>query len=228
MKHARLAIWSAVVALALAPACAGDDDDVQSDGSPSTGGSLGSDTGGTKGDAGEGGERNGGPKGGSGGTAGETGASGESGAAGEGGSESAAKPYANVVAVATSGSDGEYTFNVSIESADIDCTQFADWWEVLSEDGTLLYRRILEHSHTDANATTDSGAPGNTFTRSGGPVPVDAGEVVLVRAHMSRGGYEGVVMRGSASDGFANAPEIHADFAAGVEDDAPQPTGCAF
>jgi hypothetical protein len=221
---------------ALAPACDGDDDDVQADGSPSTGGAYATGAGGTKSDAGEAGEPNGGSKAGTGGAAGDSGgsASNPAGAAGEGGagngtsSSSMNAPYANVVEVTTSGSEGAYTFNVSIESADIDCTQFANWWEVLGEDGTLLYRRILEHSHTDENGTSDSGKPGNTFTRSGGPVAIDSGEVVLVRAHPSTGGYNGVVMRGSAADGFAEAPDISADFAANVEGEAPQPGDCAF
>jgi hypothetical protein len=151
---------------------------------------------------------------------------GEAGAAGSG--DVGATPYANVTAVMTSGSDGAYTFDTSVESADIDCTQFANWWEVLGEDGTLLYRRILEHSHTDENGSSDANAPGNTFTRSGGPVPITADVVVLVRAHMSTGGYNGMVMRGSVTDGFTDAPEIGGDFAAGVEGADPQPTGCQF
>src|SRR5690606_27102740 len=97
-------------------------------------------------------------------------------------------PYANVVAVAASGDAGSFTFDVSIESADIDCSQYADWWEVLSEDGELIYRRILTHSHTDENGTSDPDAPGNTFTRSGGPIDIAADEVVVVRAHIGETG----------------------------------------
>ncbi len=144
------------------------------------------------------------------------------------GAPSDSPPYANVTGVMTYGSDGDYTFNVTIESADIDCSQYADWWEVLSEDGSLVYRRILEHSHTDANGTSDPDAPGNTFTRSGGPVPVAATDSVLVRAHISVGGYNGQVMRGTAAGSFAAAPDIDADFAADVERADPQPDGCEF
>ena len=142
--------------------------------------------------------------------------------------DSGPRPRADIVAVATSGSAGAYTFNVSIESDDIDCTQFANWWEVLSPDGALIYRRILEHSHTDDNGTSDPDAPGNTFTRSGGPVDVQAGDEVIVRAHMSTGGYHGMAMRGSASAGFSAALDIGSTFAADLEDDDPQPTSCAF
>jgi hypothetical protein len=130
--------------------------------------------------------------------------------------------------VSISGSPGAYEFAVSIESADIDCSQYADWWEVLSEDGALLYRRILEHSHTDENGTSDPDAPGNTFTRDGGPVPVDATTIVIVRAHMSSGGYNGRVMRGSAEAGLSDAANLDPSFAAAVESEAPQPTGCLF
>jgi hypothetical protein len=137
-------------------------------------------------------------------------------------------PYADVTNVSASGSSGTYTFSVSVQSADIDCSQYADWWEVLAEDGSLLFRRILEHSHTDENGTTDPDAPGNTFTRSGGPVSIAEDGVVIVRAHMSTGGYNGMAMMGSVAGGFAAAPQIGSDFAAEVEALDPQPSGCLF
>lgn len=156
------------------------------------------------------------------------GAAGSDDPASGGDGSTAAPPYAHVTAVSISGSPAAYEFNVSIESADIDCSQYSDWWEVLSEDGALLYRRILEHSHTDENGTSDPDAPGNTFTRDGGPVPVDAAAIVIVRAHMSNYGYNGRVMRGSAEAGFSDATDLEPSFAAAVENEAPQPTGCLF
>jgi len=149
--------------------------------------------------------------------------------AASGGTTGGVEPYANVVAVEVSGSDGSYTFNVSIESSDVGCTQYTDWWEVLSQDGELLYRRILTHSHTNDNGTTDDPTtPDNTFTRSGGPVEVSADEVVIVRAHNNIVGYNGMAMVGSPSAGFSDAPDIGSDFAADVEDDDPQVDSCAF
>jgi hypothetical protein len=138
------------------------------------------------------------------------------------------EPYANVTAVSITGSPPAYQFVISIESSDVDCTQYADWWEVLSEDGTLVYRRILEHSHTDENGTSDADAPGNTFTRDGGPVALAPEASVLVRAHMNVGGYNGRVMQGSPSGAFNDAAALAAGFAAGVESEAPQPAGCLF
>jgi len=138
-------------------------------------------------------------------------------------------PYANVVAVVASGSEGGYTLNVSVESSDVDCSQFADWWEVVSEDGALLYRRILDHSHTDENGTSDADAPGNTFTRGGGPVDLSADDVVIVRAHMSSlDEYNGAAMRGSIAAGFETALDLDPDFAADLENADPQPEGCLF
>jgi hypothetical protein len=139
-----------------------------------------------------------------------------------------ASPYANVVAVSASGERGDYTFLVSVESADVDCTQYADWWEVVSRDGELLYRRILEHSHTDANGTSDADAPGNTFTRSGGPVPVSGDDAVVVRAHINVGGYRGLSLSGSVATGFGDAEDLGAAFAPELEQVEPLPTTCLF
>lgn len=134
-------------------------------------------------------------------------------------SEEAAVPIieADVTDVTVSGDPGAYTFNVTVRSPDTGCDQYADWWEVLSEDGDLLYRRILLHSHVDEQP----------FSRSGGAVPVDADTTVVVRAHMNSGGYSGVALRGSAASGFVVA-ELVEGFAAAIESAPPLPSGCAF
>lgn len=124
---------------------------------------------------------------------------------------------ADVIAVTVSGSANGYQFSVEVRSPDEGCEQYADWWEVLAEDGTLLYRRILAHSHVDEQP----------FVRSGGPVDVGSDTVVWVRAHMHPGGYGGQVLKGSVQDGFA-VVSVEIDFAADVESLEPLPTGCAF
>lgn len=123
---------------------------------------------------------------------------------------------ADVVRVQVRGRSGAYTFSVRVHSPDTGCDRYADWWEVVGQDGRLLYRRILLHSHVDEQP----------FTRSGGPVRVESDTRVWVRAHLSTGGY-GAAMAGTASAGFALqvAPE---GFAARLETQAPQPGGCAF
>ncbi len=127
-------------------------------------------------------------------------------------------PRADVTGVEASGSAGDYTFAVTVRSDDLGCEQFADWWEVVSTDGSqLLYRRILRHSHTSEQP----------FTRSGSPVPVEADEQVVVRAHMSSSGYGGDARQGSVMDGFGpvTLPEGFGD---DLEERAPLPDGCLY
>ncbi|HAV75896.1 MAG TPA: hypothetical protein DCX53_00935 [Anaerolineae bacterium] len=124
---------------------------------------------------------------------------------------------ASVLTVSVTGSENKYQFNVEISSPDKGCDQYADWWEVLSEDGKLLYRRVMLHSHVEEQP----------FTRSGGPVPIDENTIVILRAHMNNGGYGGTVLRGSVSSGFA-AYEVDSGFAADVEALPPLPEDCAF
>ncbi len=128
-----------------------------------------------------------------------------------------APTFADVTAVTTSGDPGAYSFSVTISSPDTGCEQYADWWEVVTEDGELRYRRILLHSHVSEQP----------FTRSGGPVAVAADEIVIVRAHMNTGGYGGAALRGSVDAGFeAYRPE--AGFAAALASRDPLPEGCDF
>jgi len=124
---------------------------------------------------------------------------------------------ADVLTVEVTGQTNDHQFNVQVLSPDTGCGQYADWWEVLSEDGQLLYRRVLLHSHVDEQP----------FTRSGGPVAVDADTVVIVRAHMNKAGYGGAALRGSTSNGFQTV-ELESGFAAGVEALPPLPDDCAF
>ena len=124
---------------------------------------------------------------------------------------------ADVLSVKVTGNPNAYRFSVKVASPDEGCEQYADWWEVLTEDGVLVYRRILAHSHVDEQP----------FVRSGGPVEIAAETVVIVRAHMHPGGYGGKAMKGTVKDGFKDI-DLAADFAAEVETEPPQPTGCAF
>jgi len=124
---------------------------------------------------------------------------------------------ADVTAVSVTGGPGAYQFSVTVRSPDTGCEQYADWWEVITEDGTLLYRRILAHSHVNEQP----------FTRSGGPVEIGADSVVVVRAHMAPAGYDGQALRGTPATGFAPA-DLSADFSAHLGNAPPQPDGCAF
>jgi hypothetical protein len=124
---------------------------------------------------------------------------------------------AEVLEVKVSGEAGMYSFSVTISSPDEGCNQYADWWEVISQDGELFYRRILLHSHVNEQP----------FTRSGGPVAIEADTIVLVRAHMHPGGYGSLAMQGSLEGGFEQV-ELSDDFAADLGETPPLPEGCNF
>jgi hypothetical protein len=129
--------------------------------------------------------------------------------------ESAAS--AEIIEVKFSGTEGDYTFNVTIKSPDTGCDQYADWWEVVTASGRLIYRRILAHSHVSEQP----------FTRPGGKVNISADEEIIVRVHMNNTGYGSNAMNGSVRKGFKPI-DLEEDFAVGLESESPLPEGCAF
>jgi hypothetical protein len=75
-----------------------------------------------------------------------------------------------------------YRFSVTVRHADEGWDHYADRWEVLAPDGTVLGVRTLHHPHVDEQP----------FTRSLSGVSVPAGiERVRVRARDSRHGWGG-------------------------------------
>ena len=124
--------------------------------------------------------------------------------------------YAMVTKVEVSGADGNYIFSVTISSPDEGCNQYADWWEVVSDEGILLYRRILRHSHVSEQP----------FARSGGPVKIKEDELVYVRAHMNNTGYGSQVMKGTIKHGFTTFHKV--DFPMKIEKSEPLPSQCSF
>lgn len=122
-----------------------------------------------------------------------------------------------ITAIQISGTENNYSFNVTIESPDTGCQQYADWWEVFDQEGNLLYRRILGHSHVEEQP----------FTRSGGPINIPQDQVVYVRAHMNPFGYGSFGFVGSVKEGFKEEM-ISLSTASGLETTAPLPKNCAF
>ena len=125
--------------------------------------------------------------------------------------------FANVTDVSVNGSDGRYTFQIEISSPDTGCNQYADWWEIVSEEGDLIYRRILLHSHVHEQP----------FTRGGGPADISANTNVWIRAHMNNSGFGGQVHFGSVNNGF-EAMDHPEDFALKLENEEPLPGDCAY
>jgi hypothetical protein len=124
---------------------------------------------------------------------------------------------AEVLDVKVSGVSNDYLFSVTVKSPDKGCEQYADWWEVLTPEGDLIYRRILLHSHVNEQP----------FTRTGGPVPVGSNREVIIRAHMNPKGYGSKAMRGTVSGGFEQVT-LSSGFAASLEKKEPLPEGCTF
>ena len=124
---------------------------------------------------------------------------------------------ASITNVVCLGQPGNYTFQVTISSPDTGCEQYADWWEVFTPDSTLIYRRILAHSHVNEQP----------FTRSGGPIEIGADEFVFVRAHMNNTGYGTVVFSGTVREEL-QADTLAISYAEGLALQAPLPGNCAF
>ena len=78
-----------------------------------------------------------------------------------------------------------YRFNVSVSHADTGWKHYADKWEVLGPDGSVLGTRTLLHPHVDEQP----------FTRSMSGIKIPAGLTeISVRAHDSVHEYGGAVI----------------------------------
>ncbi|MCB9957238.1 MAG: hypothetical protein H6843_01350 [Rhodospirillaceae bacterium] len=77
---------------------------------------------------------------------------------------------------------GTYRITVTVRHADTGWDHYADAWDVLAPDGTVLATRTLFHPHVDEQPFTRS--------LSGVEIPADIAQVTL-RAHDSVDGYGG-------------------------------------
>lgn len=87
-------------------------------------------------------------------------------------------------ASASQGSDGTWTITATLRHGDEGWDHYADRWEVLGPDGTVLGTRELAHPHVDEQP----------FTRSlGGIVIPESVDSVTLRAGDSVHGFGGAV-----------------------------------
>lgn len=93
---------------------------------------------------------------------------------------------ADVVGVAVSRSgDGLFRFDVSVAHGDEGWDHYADRWDIVGPDGTVLGTRVLLHPHVGEQL----------FTRSLGGIAIGADvRQVSVRAHDLVHGYGGAEM----------------------------------
>jgi hypothetical protein len=87
-----------------------------------------------------------------------------------------------VSAEAVRDGDGTFSFSVTVRSADTGWDKYADRWEVVAPDGTILGQRILAHPHETEQP----------FTRSQAGIAIPDGiDRVAVRVHDSVAGFCG-------------------------------------
>ena len=99
---------------------------------------------------------------------------------------------ADVVGVkATPGSNATWRFDVTVRHDDAGWDHYADAWDVLGPDGTVLGTRKLLHPHETEQPFTRS--------LSGVAIPGDVSEVTI-RAHDSVHGYGGAEMTVELAD----------------------------
>ena len=78
------------------------------------------------------------------------------------------------------------TFNVTVKHADQGWKHYADQWDVLAPDGTVLGTRVLYHPHVNEQPFTRS--------LSGVKIPRSVNQVLL-RAKDSKHGWGGIEMK---------------------------------
>lgn len=89
---------------------------------------------------------------------------------------------ADVIDVQIAGANGVYRFGVTVRHGDTGWEHYADKWDVVAPDGTVLGTRVLLHPHETEQP----------FTRALGGVPIpDSIDRVTLRAHDKGHGYGG-------------------------------------
>ena len=105
---------------------------------------------------------------------------------GDAGTAEAEQLFPDVVGVeAAQGTDGSWTFNVTLSSPYDSPARYADAWRVVGPDGTVFGERILLHDHAGEQPFTRS--------QSGIEIPEDVTEV-LVEGRDQLSGWGGATM----------------------------------
>ncbi|MDJ0704010.1 MAG: tetratricopeptide repeat protein [Leptolyngbyaceae cyanobacterium MO_188.B28] len=135
-----------------------------------------------------------------------------------------------VLQTEVTGNEGNYSFEVTIQSPDQNCTYHTNWWEILTPEGDLIKRQTLDNPHGDQAS----------WSSQLSSVDVQPDQTLLIRAHFQGGyidnggnfslnssfsGYNNQALGGSINEGF-QIVRLPATFAPWLEDAEPQPTEC--
>ena len=125
--------------------------------------------------------------------------------------------YAEIIHVSAGKSPlgSGYTISMTVKSSDKNCNHYVNWLEAVSEDGELLYRRILHHPHSKEQP----------FIRGGVTKLINEATVFYVRAHIHPFGYSNKGMKGSIKTGFS-AIDIPAGFAKQLANNGENSSDC--
>ncbi|CEL99265.1 unnamed protein product [Vitrella brassicaformis CCMP3155] len=126
-------------------------------------------------------------------------------------------PHADILDLGIkNGTSGGYVLKVRYTSTDKDCTQYMNWYELLDEEGRLLFKRHMTHPHTKFPIWRET------------LLPVDGvydDTTVIVRGHMYPNGYSGKAIKGSIKDGFQPI-DLPSDYAREAETGGPEAPEC--
>jgi hypothetical protein len=149
--------------------------------------------------------------------AGGSGTGGSNAGGGSGGEGGTTQPvFADVESVGFSGGNLDYQIAIEISSPDTGCEQYADWWEVVTAEGDLVYRQVFDGPHLDEQP----------FTVIQPGVPLESNVPYLFRAHMHPHGYGGAYRFQTQTGGPEPEPMDFTAAFADLAEQSPQPPPC--
>jgi hypothetical protein len=124
--------------------------------------------------------------------------------------------HADVLTVGFGGGNLDYQVSPTIRSPDLGCEQYVDWWEVITPQGELIFRRTFESPHIDEQPFTDIVQH----------VPIESDVPYIYRAHMFPDGYGGAYRFQTQTGQDVDDPTDYASMFPELADKGPQPPPC--
>jgi hypothetical protein len=130
-----------------------------------------------------------------------------------------------VLEATAEGSSGNHSLEVKIQSPDENCDRRTSWWEVITLQGDLVARQVLNKVHQE-----------QPFSSQIVSLPITAKQEFLIRAYFQGRygfdqvsgelkGYADQALQGSIANGFKSV-RLSPEFARWLESAQPQPGKC--